>query len=451
MNKSLFFGLLLIFSFVKVSAQDTTDFDLIRPPGGVRDTISLEGAMSQALNENYNINIARRQADQATNNIFLGNVGFLPRLNLTGNYQHSIQDTYIEFAGEMPPIDRSNAATTTYSAAAELSYTLFDGLRRFYRYDRLQELGRRADVQTRLTIENTLFQVVQTYLNIARQQENYKINQQAVQISLQRLRRAKNSYQYGGTTKLEVLNARVDLNTDSVNLSQALLDLSNAKRDLNILMGKSADHRFTVADDFDINYNIKPDRILEQAKENNANLLVAEYNLNAARLDEKIANADRYPSLQLNASYGFNRQENEAGFIATQEQLGFQGGVAVNYALFDANVRSRQIQNAAIGTEIEEQNVAFIEEQIKRDVLNAYATYENNLYLLRKEEDNLETAELNFERSQTALKLGQVNATQFREAQLNLIRARRSINNLYYNAKVAEVRLYRLAGILDNE
>jgi outer membrane protein len=216
-------------------------------------------------------------------------------------------------------------------------------------------------------------------------------------------------------------------------------------------MGKSADHRFTVADDFDINYNIKPDRILEQAKENNANLLVAEYNLNAARLDEKIANADRYPSLQLNASYGFNRQENEAGFIATQEQLGFQGGVAVNYALFDANVRSRQIQNAAIGTEIEEQNVAFIEEQIKRDVLNAYATYENNLYLLRKEEDNLETAELNFERSQTALKLGQVNATQFREAQLNLIRARRSINNLYYNAKVAEVRLYRLAGILDNE
>jgi len=88
---------------------------------------------------------------------------------------------------------------------------------------------------------------------------------------------------------------------------------------------------------------------------------------------------------------------------------------------------------------------------LRRDVLNTYANYQNNLFLLEKEEDNLTTAQLNFERSQTALRLGQINATQFREAQINLIRAQRSINNLYYQAKLSEVQLYRLSGVLSGE
>lgn len=413
-----------------------------------RDTLSLEEAMRQGLENNHNIIVSQRQQEQAENNIFIGNAGFLPRLNLTGNYQHSVQNTFIEFAGEMPPIDRENAASTNYGASVELQYTLFDGLSRFYRYDRLQELGRSADAQTQLTIENTLFSIVQTYLEVARLRENLEINQAAVEISLQRLARAENSYEYGGNTKLDVLNARVDLNTDSVNFSQAYLNLQNAKRNLNVLMGSEPSNEFVVMDDFDINTNLELQNLLDEALEQNTDLQIAKYNLNTARLDEKISGASNLPGLNLSGSYGYNRQENEAGFIESQEQLGFTGGVSLNYTLYDANVRSTQIQNAEISTLVEQENVALTKQQLKRDVLNAFATYENNLYLLDKEEDNLETARLNFERSQSALRLGQINATQFREAQLNLIRARRSINNLYYQAKLSEVRLYRLAGVL---
>lgn len=414
------------------------------------DSLSLEEAMRQGLENNHNIIIARRQQEQADNNVFIGNAGFLPRLNLNGNYQRSVQNTYIEFAGEMPPIDRENAGSTTYGASVELQYTLFDGLSRFYQYDRLQELGRRADAQTRLAVENTLFSVVQTFLEVARLRENVEINRTAVELSLQRLQRAENSYDYGGNTKLDVLNARVDLNTDSVNLSQSIVNLQNAKRNLNVLMGKSPANNFNVQDDFDLNNSLELEPLLEQALQQNANLKVARYDLTTARLDEKISSANNYPGLSLSGSYGYNRQENEAGFIASQEQLGFTGGVSLNYTLYDANVRSTQIQNAAIAAQVEEENVTLTQQGLRRDVLNTYANYNNNLFLLEKEEDNLETARLNFERSQTALRLGQINATQFREAQLNLIRARRSINNLYYQAKLSEVRLYRLAGVLSD-
>jgi len=412
------------------------------------DSLSLEEAMRQGLENNYNIIIARRQQEQADNNVFIGNAGFLPRLNLNGNYQQSVQNTYIEFAGEMPPIDRENAGSTTLGASVELQYTLFDGLSRFYQYDRLQELGRRADAQKRLAVENTLFSIVQTFLEVARLRENVEINQTAVALSLQRLRRAENSYDYGGNTKLDVLNARVDLNTDSVNLSQSIASLANAKRNLNVLMGKVPANDFVVQEDFDLNESLKLEPLLERALQQNANLKLARYDLTTARLDEKISSANNYPGLSLSGSYGYNRQENEAGFIASQEQLGFTGGVSLNYTLYDANVRSTQIQNAAIAAEVEEENVSLTRQGLKRDVLNTFTNYKNNLFLLGKEEDNLETARLNFERSQTALRLGQINATQFREAQLNLLRAQRSINNLYYQAKISEVRLYRLAGTL---
>lgn len=206
--------------------------------------------------------------------------------------------------------------------------------------------------------------------------------------------------------------------------------LGNAQRNLNVLRGQAPSDTFRPVDDFDINRHLVLDRLLKQTQQNNAALRLAEYNLRTSQLDEKVARASYLPSLNLTGSYGYLRQENDASFLLLQEQLGFTGGVSLNYTLFDTTVRSTQTQNATIAVENQEQSQAQTRLSVQRDLLNAYATYENSLYLLDKEQDNLETAQLNFERSETALQLGQINATAFRDAQLNLIRARQRINAL---------------------
>ena len=432
--------------------QDTLDY-FYQTPALVGDTLqvlTLDEAIRQALESNYNIIIARNDETVAGNNVSIGNAGLLPRLSLTGGYQRSINDTYIEFNGEMPPIDRENAQSTQLNGAVELSYTLFDGLSRFYNYSRLQEQQRAATAQTQQAIEATIFDVVSTFLETARLQKEIDINRQAVALSVQRYERAQNQYLFGGNTKLEVLNAQVDLNTDSVTLAQSKLNYANAQRNLNVLRGTAPSNTFRPRDTFDVNRSLELDRLLAASQENNAALQLANYNLNTARLDEKVARATYLPSLSLIGSYGYNRQENDASFLLFQEQLGFTGGVSLNYSIFDANVRSTQAQNATITTENREQSLEQTRLSVRRDLLNAYATYENSLYLLDKEQTNLETAQLNYERSETALQLGQINATAFREAQLNLIRARKRINDLYYQAKQAEVRLYQVAGTLGN-
>ena len=457
----IFFILHSLFLITSLFAQEPTTDDSLNyfysTSAIENDTLqplTLDEAIRQALENNYNIIIARNDETVAGNNVFIGNAGFLPRLNLVGNYQRSVNDVYIEFIQggpePMAPIDRENAQSMQLNGAVELSYTLFDGLSRIYNYSRLQELQRVADAQTQQTVESTLFQVVSTFLEVARLQREVDINEEAVAISVEREQRAQSQYLYGGSTKLDVLNAQVDLNTDSVTLSQTKLDYANAQRNLNVLLGRPPSDSFQPIDNFDVNRQLSLDQLLEQTQQNNAALQLADYSVSTARLDEKIANARYFPSFNLSGSYNYLRQENDASFLRLQEQLGFTGGVSLNYTLFDASVRSTQAQNATIALESQEQSLSQTRLEVRRDLLNAYATYENSLYLLKQEQQSLKTAQLNFERSETAFRLGQINATALRTAQLNLIRARQRLNNLYYQAKQAEARLYQIAGTLRN-
>ena len=77
-----------------------------------------------------------------------------------------------------------------------------------------------------------------------------------------------------------------------------------------------------------------------------------------------------------------------------------------------------------------------------------YAAYQNSRYILKVQQQNLNTAELNFRRSKELFELGQLTSTQFREAQLNLIRAKTQIINAKFEAKIFEFQLLKLIGDL---
>jgi len=86
--------------------------------------------------------------------------------------------------------------------------------------------------------------------------------------------------------------------------------------------------------------------------------------------------------------------------------------------------------------------------EVNRDLQNAYATYQQNLKVLSMEQRNVENARLNLERTRESYRLGQINATQVREAQVNFIRAKTRRTNARYDAKLAEVELFKIAGLL---
>lgn len=417
--------------------------------GQAQEVLTIEQVIGIALQQNHDIKVAQYDVAISENNVIPANAGLLPKLDASASTNRGRSDTELEFANpENPPIDVSGASSTTNDASLGLSYTIFDGLGNVYRFRQLKQFNAISELQARITIENTLIQAISSYLEVARQKENYNIAQQTVDISRERLERTQTRYDYGNALKIDVLTAEVDLNSDSVTLSQVQLALRNTKRDLNLLLGRDPGTMFDISEELALDEGKMLDELLSGAQTRNAQLLLAQNNLGNADLDVKIAKADIFPKLNLNGSYGYSKTENGASFIKSQSSLGLNGGVSLSFNIFDGKRKRTVIQNAKIGQESQTVLLDKTKMQVDRDVMNAYDIYQNSLFLLRAENKNLATAQLNFERTEEAYNLGQVTNTQLRDAQINLITAEVNINNLTNSAKLAEVELLRLAGEL---
>jgi len=431
--RTLFFALIFLFSINLSNAF-------------AQEILSLETAIQEALENNYNIKVTEIQKEIAQNNFTKGNSGLMPQITGTAGVTYSNNNTQFEFAtGDTQ--SRNNAFSLGTNASIALAYTIYAGKTNKLNYQRFQTVIEQSEVQTRQAVENTLTEVFRNYYEVARLTEEYKVAQEAIIISQDRIKRAESRNEYGAANSLEILNAQVDLNADSLNAVTAFVNLENAKRNLCLTMTRPMDTNFEVNTEVAYIFEkVNVDALVEEALENNVNFALLNYNKKLLEQDLSIVNAGQAPRVDFNVSYGFNRNQTDAGFVLANRSYGLNSGITVNIPIYDGYQRRIREQNTQVnikGVEIQQKQ---LEEQITRDLSNAFALYENALYVLQMQERNLEIAAENFRQTQEKFDYGQLNTTQFREAQLNLIRAKSSLNNAKFAVALTEVELIRLIG-----
>ena len=304
-------------------------------------------------------------------------------------------------------------------------------------------------------MENTVITLFIAYYEVGRLSENETTQKQALEISKKRLERATYSFDYGQSTRLDVLNAKVDVNNDSINYIDIHRQLKNAKRDLNVVLGRKVNTPVNVDTNvlYDLKINLQD--ILNQATSKNANLLQSKKNIELSKLDVKINKSGWMPNVSLTSSYAWNRNINDPTnriSLISSTQTGLSAGVNLSWDIFDGGRTKTNVGNAKIALETQEIRKEQLQEQLERDVNNAWETYQNSLFALKAQEQNVLTNKLNFERSNERYKLGQISSIDFRQAQINLINAELSRNNAKYVAKNAELQLLQFAGtLLDNK
>jgi outer membrane protein TolC len=415
-----------------------------------QDTLTLDRAIQMAIDNNPDIGIFRNQKQAAANSAHPGNAGLLPSVQLNSSYNYNINDTELEFANNIPPNDIQGAESRAVNASIQANYTLFDGLGTIYTYQQLKNSAVIADVEARMNTENILLQVISAYYEVARLEDQYVIARENLAISKDRLARAKNGYDLGNTSKLNLLNAEVDFNRDSISSVQALQLYENGIRTLNFVLGVDIDTEYAVSVGEILPRTFIIEELWQGALENNAMLLTAAYNQQQAELEVKRVKSDRMPVLNLTAGYGYTQNQNDAGILLQSQNLGFNAGLSLQWAIFNGSRTHIQIRNAQIAIETNDLVRKKAELQIERDIKNVYANYENTLRIIELEKLNVKTSELNFERTEEQYRLGRVTNTQYREAQRNLAQSRLNLSNAYYQYKLAEIELLRLSGQLLN-
>ncbi|CDF80112.1 outer membrane efflux protein [Formosa agariphila KMM 3901] len=409
-----------------------------------------EEAVELTLEHNYGIKITNNTVEVAENNASILNSGYLPTLTGAAGANYNLDNTEAQFSnGETTTLN--GAESSRYDASVTLNYLLFDGLGRQYNYQRLKEEFNLSQLEARETIENVVLQLFAVYYSLANISENKASLEQTINISKDRLLRSQYQFEYGQNTKLDVLNAEVDINNDSINLINTKQNLINTKRDLNVIIGNKIASDFEVETDIDFLLQLDKEDLLEKTKANNISLLQANKNIELSKIDIKSSKSQYLPSLGLNGSYGWNKNNNNAAsFVSQSTNSGISGGLNLSWNLFDGGSTITQVKNSKIILENQELQKEQLILDIERNFYNAWDNYQNKLAIYRVQEDNIRTAENNFERTEEKFKLGQTTSIEFRQAQLNLRNAELSRNQAKFDAKLAELDVLQISGELLN-
>ena len=424
---------------------------LLSPVVFAQQVISPSDAISLALDNNYGIKIANNNAQVAENNKGILNSGYLPTVSGNAGATFNRDNITAEFSNGNPPAVLNGAESSRYNANINLNYTLFDGLGRYYNYKRLKETYNLSELQARETIENTVVQLLTIYYDVAARTENIEALEETLTLSQDRLTRAQYQFDYGQNTKLEILNAEVDINNDNINIISAEQGLINAKRDLNVVTGNSISNTFEVDTTIEFLIQLNKQDLLEKLLQNNVTLLQNEKNIVINDFTLKANKSGYLPTIGLTGTYGWNENNNNAAaFVAVSTNTGVSAGLNLTWNLFDGGNTITQIKNARINLETQKLQQEQLKIDIERNFNNAWDDYQNKLEVYNLQIENINTAQNNFERTKEKFKLGQVTSIEFRQAQLNLLTAELNKNQAKYSAKLAEILVLQISGELLN-
>lgn len=428
-----FLKLLVVF-FIAIQAQG-------------QELLTVEEAVRIALENNYEIRIASNELDIDKEGISIGNAGMLPTLGAVFNSNNSTQNSS-QTRADGNTIELDDARNNNINYGVVMDWTLFDGFRMFARYDQLKELEKLGEAQLQQTILAKVSDVMITYYDLVQQQQQLVALDSTIVISNQRLTLADNRFTIGKASKLEVLNAQVDMNTDqTMQLRQEEL-FRNTKIRLNQILARDIKNDFRVIDEIPVEEDLFLPELEKLALEQNPQLQAQIIANNIAKLELKQVKAGRYPTIVANTGYQFSESESSLGFISFGKSRGFNYGFSARMNIFDGFNQNQNEKIAKIQIENSELVIEQQELDLQTQLGTTYQTYLTNISLIELERNNEAIARENLDITMEKFRIGTIPTIEFRTAQLNYINAIVRHSNARFQAKLSEISLREFAGNL---
>lgn len=410
--------------------------------------LTLKDAVEIALKNNYNIKLSQNNSTIASNNVTLGNAGILPVVTGDFNDNNSRQTTK-QTRNDGTVNNIRNAKNSNNNYGVNLNWTIFDGFAMFANYDQLKQMDKLGVLRLQDTIQRTVASVIDTYYNLISQNEQIKALKGAIDISRTQLRIANDKFAVGRASRLEVLNAQVNLNTDTGNLVIQYQQFKTAKIQLNQLLIRDLQTDFSVADTIIVDEKLALADVLNNAQLQNPAILSAQINQRLAEINLKQVRATRYPQVGLTSGYTFTNSKTPAGFTLSQNVHGFNYGLTASINIFNGFNQNRREKNAKIQID----NAGIAAKQTKLDIesqINSlFVAYLSGLDLVKLEEANVNLNKKNLDITLDKYKLGNITPLEVREAQRNYLDAQSKFFAAQYQSKQAEIMLKQITNSIN--
>ena len=417
-----------------------------------------EEAIATALANNYDIRLAQNDSIAAAIDYSYRNAALLPRLN--ANLGTTWNNNNVkQVLADGTKRESSGLKSNNIQAQLALNWTLFDGLKMFVTRDKLEEFIRLGELSIRNQVVNTVADVINTYYNIVRQKQQLLAIREQMGISQERVKLAEYKLDIGVGAKPDVLQSRIDLNSlRAQELEQERL-IAQLKEELNQLMNPPggikdvpAGTTYEVSDSIPINHGLLLGDIQAGIERNNPTLQIAKKNIDIANLTLRERRAERWPVVEFNSAYNFNRVENQAVInnfsTLFNRNQGFNYGLTASIPIFNNFNTRRLIRQAQNDIVYQQLFFDYQKSLVSLSVFNAWKAYEQARMALLLEEENILLARENVNIIFQVYRLNSTTLIQLKEAQRSLQEAYTRLITARYTTKVAETELLRLQGEL---
>jgi len=405
--------------------------------------ITVEQAIDIALKKNFDIKIARNDADISRINNTKGNAGMLPSVKLGGSGSYGLNNINQKLTSGTTN-KYSSQSVTDLSLNAAISWTLYDGGKMFITKSKLAKMQALGEVQFKTQVLDILYNVIASYYDIVREKQQLNSINEVINYNKQRVKIAETGFNAGTLAKTEMLQAQIDLNVAMESAINQKYAIDRSKKTLNSVLGEEPTVDYEVMDS--IPFVVVPDKyeMLMKLETTNADLQALKKQIEVSELAVKEASKGLMPRLSLDGDLSLARIHYSEGSTTTNRTMGMLLGGTLSVPLYDAGETKRKValaRNDLLTSQFDLENTRL---QVKTDLLNAYNDYESQIQLLKIEKDNHQLAKENLDICLQRLQLGQTNSLEVHQAQESYAQSSTRLINFEYKRKIQETRLKQL-------
>ncbi|HQQ85934.1 MAG TPA: TolC family protein [Candidatus Marinimicrobia bacterium] len=412
------------------------------------DSLSLKDCINLAISQNQDLKISNKQLQMAEEGIRSTYSAVLPSVSFdysatkstVGAGERFYQGVYI------PTKDTSS---NYFSTGLSLNQNLYNGGKRRNQIKLAKGEAESSRLNLNRTQQAIIANVTEKFYTVLKAKELLKVYEMTLKNSQEQLKKTEEMYKIGQVAKKDILKAQVSEGESRLNLIKQQTSLKNALNDLKMAIGLASDYALDVYEDSYLKPEIIDQAVAEQkALENNPELKSLQIQKTNSYLNYKIAQGDLWPSVNGSFSYGRDGSEIERTYSEFDKWWRTSLNLNISYPLFTGFNRKANIQQKKINYNLYDDQIEKKKLEIISEVERLILTINTNLEMIAINEINILSAQEDLRLAQEMYRLNSATLLDVLDAQVAFTKAQGNLVTTKYDAKIAEVQLVYLMGIL---
>lgn len=425
--------------------------------------ITIDEAISIALENNYSLKQAKNELDLAEDLIFSEKADFLPSVsaNMNGSRTTGQQFLFDRFSEGLDPF--VDVSSQSISGGMNASINLFNGFNNILTLKSSQSNKESREQQYERAKELVIFNTASRYLQVLLDKELLAIAKQNLETSTAQLEQVQAQVELGARPMVDLFNQEAQVANDELVVTQRenTLSLNSLLLIRQLEIDPLGAYDFVVPD-LTLNdlpwMDVNLRSLVNEALITRSDILSAEASISSLRYQMQVTKNSLLPTLRASAgvSSRYSDQYSIGGAEVSfsdqffDQQVNRSLGLSFNVSLFNNWNRMYSIQSSQVQLKNAELNLDNSKMQVIQEVSQAYNDYSSYVKQLEASEKSLVASERAFQTQQERYNLGASTLIELTQAQSSFVSAQsnytQAMYNLIFQEKLLDFYLGKLKG-----